>query len=230
MKIIIIGLGNFGSSLAAYLTETGNEVIGVDNKMEKVDRLKDTIAHTVCMDATNEMAYASIPLKSADIAVIAIGENEGATIIATAIIKKLSTAKIISRSLSAIHDTVLHAMGIEIIVHPEQEFAEALAKKINLKSMINNFELDPDHSVSEIKALPDFEGKTLQDIDFRNEYNLNIITIIRKEIKTTFFGTRQSLGKVMGAVNKDTVVMANDVLVVFGANKDIAKFCSMNEA
>ncbi|UGU18253.1 TrkA family potassium uptake protein [Sinomicrobium kalidii] len=227
MKIIIIGLGNFGSSLAVYLTEMGNEVIGVDNKMEKVDRLKDTIAHTVCMDATNEMAYEAVPVKNADIAVIAIGENEGATIIATAILKKLTDAKIISRSLSPIHDTVLHAMGIKTIVHPEQEFAEALAKKINLKSMINNFELDPNHSVSEIQALSEFEGKTLQEIDFRNEYNLNIITIIRKETKTSFFGTRQSLGKVLGAVNKDTVVQANDILVVFGANKDIAKFCSI---
>lgn len=226
MKIVIIGLGNFGSSLAVNLTETGNEVIGVDNKMEKVDRLKESISHTVCMDATNEMAYEAVPIKNADIIVIAIGENEGATIIATAIIKKLTKAKIISRSLSPIHDTVLQAMGIETIVHPEQEFAEGLAKKINLKSMINNFELDPDHSISEIKALPEFEGKTLQEIDFRNEYNLNIITIIRKERKTTFFGTRQSLGKVLGAVNKDTVVMANDILVVFGANKDITKFCS----
>lgn len=227
MKIIIVGLGNFGSSLAVYLTEMGNEVIGLDNKMEKIDRLKDTIAHTVCMDATNEMAYDAVPTKSADMAVIAIGENEGATIIATAIIKKLSIAKIISRSLSPIHDTVLHAMGIETIVHPEQEFAEALAKKINLKSMINNFELDPDHSISEIKALPEFEGKSLQEIDFRNTYNLNIITIIRKERKTTLFGTRQSLGKVLGAVNKDTMVQPNDILVVFGANKDITKFCSI---
>lgn len=227
MKIIIVGLGNFGSSLAVYLTEQGNEVIGVDNKMEKVDQLKDTIAHTVCMDATNERAYEAVPVKNADIAVIAIGENEGATIIATAILKKMSDAKIISRSLSPIHDTVLHAMGIETIVHPEQEFAEALAKKINLKSMINNFELDSDHSISEIKALPGFEGKTLQEIDFRNEYNLNIITIIRKERKTTLFGTRQSLGKVLGAVNKDTMVQPNDILVVFGANKDIAKFCSI---
>ncbi|MBC9794620.1 potassium channel family protein [Sinomicrobium weinanense] len=227
MKIVIVGLGNFGSSLAVYLTDMGNEVIGVDNKMEKVDRLKDTISHTVCMDATNEMAYEAVPVKNADLAVIAIGENEGATIIATAIIKKLTDAKIISRSLSPIHDTVLHAMGIETIVHPEQEFAEALAKKINLKSMINNFELDPNHSISEIKALPEFEGKTLQEIDFRNEYNLNIITIIRKERKTTLFGTRQSIGKVLGAVNKDSVVQANDILVVFGANKDIAKFCSI---
>ncbi|WP_461533846.1 potassium channel family protein [Sinomicrobium sp.] len=227
MKIIIIGLGSFGSSLALNLTETGNEVIGIDSKMEKVDRLKDAITHTICMDATNEMAYEAVPLKNTDLVVIAIGENEGATIITTAIIKKLSNTKIISRSLSPIHDTVLQAMGIETIVRPEQEFAEALAKKINLKSMINNFELDPHHSISEVKALPEYEGKTLQEIDFRNEHNLNIITIIRKETKTTFFGSRQSLGKVLGAVNKDTVVQANDILVVFGANKDITNFCSL---
>ena len=36
MKIIVFGLGNFGMSLSLSLTETGNEVIGIDKNMEKV--------------------------------------------------------------------------------------------------------------------------------------------------------------------------------------------------
>ena len=40
MRIIIFGLGNFGASLAISLSETGNEVIGVDKQMEKVNIIK----------------------------------------------------------------------------------------------------------------------------------------------------------------------------------------------
>jgi len=43
MKYLIIGLGNFGASLAEKLTMNGNEVIGVDNSMSKVDALKEKI-------------------------------------------------------------------------------------------------------------------------------------------------------------------------------------------
>ena len=62
MKIIVFGLGNFGMSLAISLTETGNEVIGVDKQMDKVNLIKDKISHAICMDSTNELAYTALPL------------------------------------------------------------------------------------------------------------------------------------------------------------------------
>ena len=139
MKIIVFGLGNFGMSLAISLTETGNEVIGVDKNIEKVNLVKDKISHAIAMDSTNELSYEALPLKDTDKVVVAIGENEGAAIITTAIIKKLSDVKIISRALSPIHDSVLEAMGIHSIVHPEQESADRLTKQINFKSK-RNFE------------------------------------------------------------------------------------------
>ena len=45
MKHIIIGLGNFGGSLALKLTGQGHDVIGVDRNMQKVDFYKDRITH-----------------------------------------------------------------------------------------------------------------------------------------------------------------------------------------
>ena len=45
MKYIIIGLGNFGSSLAQKLTALNNEVIGVDIRMDRIESIKDKITH-----------------------------------------------------------------------------------------------------------------------------------------------------------------------------------------
>jgi trk system potassium uptake protein len=228
MKIIIFGLGNFGMSLALSLTETGNEVIGVDYKMEKVNLIKDKISHSICLDSTNEQAYQALPIKQTDIAVIAIGENEGAAIITTAIIKKLSTAKVISRSLSAIHDTVLQAMGIDFIVHPEQEAADKLTHKLNLKNIIDNFKIDNRYSISEVKTPPAFIGKTILDLNFRNNYNLNIITILRKKEKTNLIGVSTTQLEVIGIPTGDTVIEIEDVLVVFGLNDNISKIGNMS--
>ena len=226
MKIIIFGLGNFGMSLAVNLTETGNEVIGIDNDMNKVNMVKHKISHAICMDATSEIAYQALPVKDADLAVIAIGENEGAAIIATAVVKKLTKARIIGRSLSPIHDTVLNAMGIETIIHPEQDFAERLAKKINLKGIVDNFSIDKNYSFSEIKALPEFAGKSLEELEFRQRYHLTVVTIIRKQMRKSILGTSGQVDQSEGFITKDNVIMEDDLLVVFGLNKDIGKFCS----
>ena len=128
MKYIIFGLGTFGASLAQKLTEQGNEVIGVDLSMAKVDALKEKISHTICMDATDQYTVMGLPLKETDVVIVAIGENQGANIITTAILKNLNVKRLISRAINPIHENVLHAIGIDEIVHPEEETAVRWAK------------------------------------------------------------------------------------------------------
>ncbi|WP_396177622.1 potassium channel family protein [Flavobacterium sp.] len=225
MKIIVFGLGNFGMSLALSLTETGNEVIGVDRQMDKVNLVKDKISHAICMDSTNELAYNALPLKDADKVVVAIGENEGAAIITTAIIKKLSDVKIISRALSPIHDTVLEAMGIYSIVHPEQESADRLTKQINFKTTLENYQLDDNYTISEVKSKPEFHGKTLAELNTIDKYHLNLVTIIRKREKTNLIGKKSIIKETIGLPKPDTILLEDDILVVYGENKNISFYC-----
>lgn len=229
MKIIVFGLGNFGMSLSLSLTETGNEVIAIDKQMDKINLVKDKISHAICMDSTNELAYEAVPLKDADKVIVAIGENEGAAIITTAIIKKLCNAKIISRALSPIHDTVLEAMGIHSIVHPEQDSADRLTKQINFKSTLENYQLDHNYTISEVRAKKDFFGKTLRELDSIDTYSLTLITIIRNIEKKNLMGKKTIIKETIGRTSPDTVVLDGDILVVFGNNKDIEKYCMGEE-
>ena len=229
MKIIVFGLGNFGMSLSLSLTETGNEVIAIDKQMDKINLVKDKISHAICMDSTNELAYDAVPLKDADKVVVAIGENEGAAIITAAIIKKICDVKIISRALSPIHDTVLEAMGIHSIIHPEQDSADRLTKQINFKSTLENYQLDNNYTISEVKAKPEFFGKTLRELDSIDKYHLNLITIIRQIEKKNLIGKKTIIKETIGRTTPDTVVLENDILVVFGYNKDIENYCMGEE-
>ncbi len=225
MKVIVFGLGNFGMSLSLSLTETGNEVIGIDKNMEKVNLVKDKISHAICMDSTNELAYEAVPLKDADKVVVAIGENEGAAIITTAIIKKLSDVKIISRALSPIHDTVLEAMGIYSIIHPEQESADRLTKQINFKSTLENYQLDDNFTISEVLAKPEFFNKSLQELDAIDKYHLTLVTVIRKREKRNLIGKKTIKKECIGRPLPETVIEEGDILVVYGNNKDIEFYC-----
>lgn len=229
MKVIVFGLGNFGMSLALSLTETGNEVIGIDKQMDKINLVKDKISHAICMDSTNELAYDAVPLKDADKVVVGIGENEGAAIITTAIVKKLSNVKIISRALSPIHDTVLEAMGIYSIVHPEQESADRLTKQINFKTTLENYQLDDNFTISEVKSKDEFHGKSLGELDNIDKYGLTLITVIRKKEKRNLIGKKTTFKQTIGRPTAETILEKDDILVVYGNNNDISFYCEDQE-
>ncbi len=225
---MIFGLGNYGVSLAASLMEAGNEVIGIDKDPQRVDLVKDQVTFAVTLDSTNETAVRSLPFKDVDAAIVAIGENEGAAILTTAILKKIGVKRIISRSISPLHQMVLEAMGIDEIVHPEQESADRLSKMLHLKWVLNNFEVDDRYSVTEIQLGSQFAGKSVQEADFRKNYQLNIITVIREFSRRNILGGTRVVRESIGVVSPETRLLEGDVLVVFGSNTDIGAFCELN--
>ncbi len=226
MRAIIFGLGNFGKALALQLSEMGHEVIGVDKSLDKVEEMKDKISHTICMDATNPAAIQQLPISDTDLAIVAIGENEGASILTTAVLKTSGIKRIISRALSPTHESVMEAMGIEEIAHPEQDSAERLAKKLNLKIAIESFEIDRNYSIVEIKTPPEFIGKSVIEVDPRRNYSINIVTILRKTIRKNLLGIRTTELMSIGVVTPEEVFLEDDILVVFGENPCITEICN----
>ncbi|HMP29825.1 MAG TPA: TrkA family potassium uptake protein, partial [Saprospiraceae bacterium] len=166
MKYIIIGLGNFGASLAQKLTEQGNEVIGIDTSMSKVEAYKEKISHTICMDATDEFTVSGLPLMETDIVLVAIGEDQGANIMTTALLKNLEVKRLISRAINPLHEKVLQAIGVDEIVHPEEETAERWAKKLCLSNVVDSFELSDEYSIIEAEVPTDYIGKAIRDVGF----------------------------------------------------------------
>ncbi|WP_341656448.1 TrkA family potassium uptake protein [Blattabacterium cuenoti] len=226
MKIIIIGLGNFGRSLALNLTDNGHEVFGIDHKMEKVDLLKDHIANVVCMDANNEAAYKVLPIQQADLGIVAIGENEGSSIVTTAILKKYKNLKIVSRSLSKIHDTILEAMGINDVIHPEQDAAFRLTKQISFNYALDYFKVDNKHSIAEVFSPSSFSGKSVKSLKLTQKYSVSLITVIRDiHNNNPLSSTKENhTRKVIGLVTGETVLKNGDILTLFGSNKSIMNF------
>jgi trk system potassium uptake protein TrkA len=224
MKYIIVGLGNFGASLAEKLTAHGNEVIGIDNSMEKVDALKEKISHTICMDATDQFTVTGLPLKDTDVVIVAIGEHEGANIMVTALFKNLQVKRLISRAINPLHENVLQAIGVDEIVHPEEETAERWAKKLCLIGVVDSFELGTEYSIVEASVPFQYIGKSIGEIKMREKYNLLVLTTIKQTMIESKVGKNVTIPKVQGVANPDTVLEKDDILVLFGFNKDIQSF------
>ncbi|PKP12818.1 MAG: potassium transporter TrkA [Bacteroidetes bacterium HGW-Bacteroidetes-3] len=221
MKYLIVGLGNFGASLAEKLTSQGNEVIGIDTRMNKVDSLKEKISHTICMDATDEFTVSGLPLKETDVVVVAIGEDQGANIMVTALFKNLEVKRLISRAINPLHEKVLKAIGVDEIVHPEEETAERWAKKLCLTGVVDSFELSDDFSIVELNLPPEYEGQKISEIGIRKKYNLLVLTTIKSSRVESSIGRSSKESKVQGVASPDLILEKGDILVVYGANKDI---------
>lgn len=221
MRVIIIGLGNYGSTLGIELTRMGHEVIGVDHDMEKVEVFKDAITHTICMDSSNRIAMQTLPLKDTDLVVVAIGEDAGASIMATALLKELKVKKLVSRGISDLHTTVIEAIGVADIVSPEQDSAILYAKRLQLGGVEEVFSLTKEYTIIEVKVPEEYVGKTVQESDFRSKYNLNIVTILRYHQVENLIGNKHMVRQSVGVVKPEMTFEKDDILVVFGRMEDL---------
>lgn len=224
MKYIIIGLGNFGAPLGEKLTAMGNEVIGVDNHQSKVENLKETLSHTICMDATDEFTMKGLPWKETDIVIVAIGEDQGANIMVTAMLKNLKVNRLISRAINPLHEKVLQAIGVDEIVHPEEETAERWSKKLCLSNVVDSFELNEEYSLIEAKVPMKFIGKTVGSIQWRETYNLQVVTLIKKKEVKSVLGKTRSVSEIQGVISDDWKLEENHILVLYGNNEDLNAF------
>ncbi len=130
MKYLVIGLGNFGSTLAATLTDMGHSVIGVDNNEHCIEEIKDRIDLAYIMDATERASLRSLPLDEIDCVIVAIGQSMDNSLRAVASLKELNVTNIIARALDTTHSSILRAMDINKILIPESYAARIFAGKI----------------------------------------------------------------------------------------------------
>ncbi|MCC5919430.1 MAG: TrkA family potassium uptake protein [Cyclobacteriaceae bacterium] len=224
MKYIIIGLGHFGASLAEKLTKLGNEVIGIDVDMDKVDAFKEKISHTIQLDATDETTVTGLPLKDTDIVIVAIGENEGANIMSSALFKNLEVKRLITRAINPLHEKVLQAIGVDDIVSPEEETADRWAKKLSLKKVIDSFELNDKYSIIEAELPSKYNGKTIRESDFRGKYGLLVLTTMKQVQKESKVGKTVKELKIQEVATADTTLEDGDILVLYGKNSDLEDF------
>jgi trk system potassium uptake protein TrkA len=179
------------------------------------------------MDCTDEETVKTLPYKEADVVIITIGEDVGASIMVTAIFKQLNVTRLISRAINNVHETVIKAIGVTEILHPEEDSAERMAKRLQMKNVLDSLDLSDDYNVIEVKTPERYVGMTLEETNLRNEYKVTVITIIHEIERTNMLGKKSITKKVLGVVNGNTKIEAGDILVLFGSSKDIQRILEM---
>jgi len=223
MKTLIIGLGNFGSTLAKELTKMGHEVIGVDKDKHKVDLYANEITYTMALDTSDRHALNSLPLDDIDLAVVAIGEDFGSSMLTSALLQERKINNLYCRAITDLHKEILESLGIHNVLFPEQMSAEHFARSVIHKHVIDYYQISDAVEILKLYAPPKYLGLTLGNIRFSKEYNIQVLSVMKPREKKKLF---------KAAINEytdvpftdDTVIDEKDCLILCGSQNNIEKF------
>ena len=208
----VIGLGRFGSNLAKHLTELGGEVLAVDEDMEIVDAISDSVSQAVCGDCTDERVLRSLGIENFDCVIVSMANNIESSILITSLVKSMGVGHVVAKSSSNLHGRVLRQVGADTVVFPERDMAEKVAQNLRVSNILDFIELSDEYAIAEIKLPESWVGKSLIELDVRRKYGINVVAV--KNIKTDI---------IQVTLNPNTPFKEDDVIVVIGSNDDVQK-------
>ena len=207
-QILIIGLDRFGMSLAMALEPYDCEVMAIDTSAELVDDIAPHVTHAAKVDAMDADSLRKLGASNFDVAVIAIGDDLEASIMIALTLKELNMPYIIAKSRDEKHTKLLNMIGVDRVVQPEREAGIRIAKNIMHKSVIERVEFGKEYSVLEIETPKEWIGQSLNRLNVRPKYNINVVCIEKEG------------GKVV-IPTADYMIEEKDNLMVISPNKEL---------
>lgn len=207
-QFAVLGLGRFGEALAITLSELGCNVVVVDKDEEKIQNIADSVTYAVQADVTDINALKSIGLKNVDAIVVSITSDINSSIMGIVNAQELGIKEIYGKANTAQHEKVLLKLGIKKVFSPERDMGERVAHNLFSGDSIDILELDTTHSIVEVDILHAWEGKTLEQLDLRTQYGMNVIAIRSQDVLN------------VTPLASDTI-NPGDKLIVMGENRSI---------
>lgn len=208
----IIGLGNFGATVARKLSELGCRVTAIDSDKAKVQPLNDVAHLAILADATDRSFLQNLEVDSYDCFVVSTGKDSHAAILITLHLKELGAKKIIVKANSSDHARILTKVGATEAVIPEKQMAERLSHSLAKPNLIDSLPLTGGFYVAELAPPEDFVGKQLLEVQLRSRYHVQVIAV-----------KDGAGGSVTFAPGGEFRFKKSDILVVLGKETDIEK-------
>jgi trk system potassium uptake protein TrkA len=211
-RFLIVGLGNFGSSVAESLFAQRHEVIAIDTDEDAVDRVSQYVSRAAVGDAKSLHTLEKIGAKGADAAVISTGDDITASILTTMAVHDLGIRDVYVKVISRDHARVMERMKVTETIFPERESAISLGKRISGSGLLNYVKLGTGFSIQEMGVPESWMGKTLRELELRQRFGITVVAI--HDILTD---------KMAASSNPDVRLKDSDTLLVAGSDEDLAK-------
>ena len=203
----IVGLGRFGTALALDLAESGSEIIAIDSNEEKVREIREVTENAFIVNNLEKKTLIETGIQNCDVAIVCIGEHMDSSILTTLNLVSLGIPKVIAKAMSAEHGVILEKLGAEV-VFPERDMAIRLASRLETERMLDFVQPSERINVSKMVVPDKFIGKSVEDINLRKHFGLNIIAIENND-------------NVNDIITPDYKFKQNDILFLSGSKDGI---------
>lgn len=211
-QVAVIGLGRFGFHVARQLYESGHEVLAIDIDPGNVERIADFSTRAVVLDARDSERLDALGIRDFDVVVVSLGERVDASALVALHLKEIGVRRLITKAGSEDHGKLLKLIKVDEVVFPEREAAERLARRLASPNLLDYLHLGDEYSLHEVAPPDSFVGKTLQALQLRSRFNVQVLAI------------RDSLtGKMHVNPAADCIIKDSDALLVLGNNADLAR-------
>lgn len=210
--ILVLGLGRFGSSLAAELTALGHSVFGVDAKEDAVAQCSPFLAKAVVADTTRVEVLRQLGAEDFDHVVVGVGDVE-ANILTAAELVNLGIGDIWAKAVTVSHKRILEALGVSRVVLPEHEMGRRIAHQVTGK-VVDYIEIDEGFALVESRVPPELWGQTLADAHVRERHGVTVVCI-------------KPPGEGFTYAQPDTILDPNALVLVAGDTNSVESFAEL---
>ena len=209
-NVLLIGLGRFGRHIAMQLNQLGHEVMAVDWKEERVDKVLSFVTNAQIGDSTNAEFLQSLGIGNYDICFVTIGESFQNSLETTSLLKELGAKLVISRAERDVQEKFLLRNGADKVVYPEKQVAKWASIRYTDDHILDYMEVDASHAIFEVEVPENWISKTIGQLDIRKKFGINIVAIREDD-------------KINMAISPNTVFQSGTTLLVLGEYKELQK-------
>lgn len=211
----VIGLGRFGKSIALELFAMGKEVMAIDKNSQIVNSVVDKVSSAITADACSLEILHSLGVQDVDCAIVCIGGELESSLLVVQSCKELGVKYIIAKAKSEHHSKILYALGVDLVIFPENFAGKKLAGMLATPGINELVHLTDDFQIFEMVLPEAWQDKVLREINMPRKYKTSVVFIKRE-------------GAVLSP-DPDMQLLAGDVLVLAGFSNKITNLSNLHK-
>lgn len=211
-RFFVVGLGNFGRTIAEALHAEGHDVVAVDTNEEAVERVAPQVTRAAVADGQSLATLERLGARDAAAAVVSTGDDITASILTTLVLRDLGVAEIYVKVVSAEHARVMEKLGVTETIFPERDSAMRLATRISSTAILNYVRLAPNFSIQEMAVPTPWIGRSLRELRLPQRFRISVVAVHDVLNET-----------IVSAPPPDAPLKDSDTLLVAGDDEDLAR-------
>jgi trk system potassium uptake protein TrkA len=212
-RVLVIGVGRFGSALIETLWKGRAEVVAVDARAAAVEPFREKTSHAFVGDAADPKVLEGLGAADFDAVVVTFGMAFEATVLCVATLRRMGADHVIARAETQRQADVLHAVGASRVVQLEWESGRRIGRDLLSPIEEDLFALVEDYRIVPWQARGALAGQSLADAEFRKRHGLTVIGY-----RTAGTASRIALP------GPDYVIREGDTLLLVGDEAAVGRF------